>query len=261
MKRSCTLGKPVPKVSVITPFYQAQAFQARLAAAINAQTFTDFEWIIIDDGSAESAKAFFSNAIKRKDIALIYHRLPENAGVANARNVGLSLAQGEYVAFLDADDAWLPEKLARQYQTMQDNQWQLSYMDYQRVSEAGAALSVVHAPAQVDFAQLLRGNAIGMLTSMVCRNVAQQIKFQSRPHEDYIYWLDVLRFTSVKTAHKVAVNQPLANYTVRSDSLSSNKWRTIAWQWQIYRAYLKMPRLRALYYLSAYIFHALVKRI
>jgi len=103
------LTRAVPAVSVIIPAYNAADFIAEAVQTVRAQTFRDYEIIVVDDGSSDGT----ADVVRRLGGEVRYHRQP-NGGVASARNAGLELSRGDLVCFLDADDLWLPEKLARQ---------------------------------------------------------------------------------------------------------------------------------------------------
>jgi GT2 family glycosyltransferase len=103
------LPHAVPAVSVIIPAYNAAAFIAEAVQSVRAQTFRDFEIIVVDDGSTDGT----DEVVRRLGPGVRYHRQP-NRGVAAARNAGIELSRGDLVCFLDADDLWMPDKLARQ---------------------------------------------------------------------------------------------------------------------------------------------------
>ena len=105
------LDESIPLVSVIVPAYKAAPFIAETVRTVLAQTFTDFELIVVNDGSPDTAELEAALAPYLQQI--IYRREP-HAGAAAARNAGLRIARGRYVAFLDADDTWLPRYLERQ---------------------------------------------------------------------------------------------------------------------------------------------------
>jgi glycosyltransferase involved in cell wall biosynthesis len=103
-----------PAVSVITPLYNRAKYISQIVTTLSQQTFTDFELIIVDDGSNDDPKSVVENVEASFPIRLIHRG--HNVGAASARNSGIDLARGRYVAFLDSDDAWMPEKLFRQFQ-------------------------------------------------------------------------------------------------------------------------------------------------
>lgn len=106
------------RVSIVVPAYKAEATIERTIAALASQTCTAFEVIVVDDASPDGTGDCACRALRRFGLRHVVARLPGNAGPSSARNAGVSLASGEYVAFLDADDTWMPDKLARQLELM-----------------------------------------------------------------------------------------------------------------------------------------------
>src|SRR5450631_2396458 len=158
-----------PAISIITPAYNAQQWLPRLAESVLAQTFRDWEWIIVDDCSTDHT-AEIGRSVALNDSRVRLHTLTENLGVANARNVGLRMAVGDYICFVDTDDFWHREKLEIQYRFMTKRGERLTCMDYQRVSENGYLLSRISPPAVSTFTSMLMSNRIGNLTGMVRRS-------------------------------------------------------------------------------------------
>lgn len=107
-----------PKVSVVVPAYRAEATIGRVIAGIAAQSFTDLEVIVVDDASPDATAERARDALHAAGLRHVVVRLDHNAGPSIARNAGVALARGEYVAFQDADDTWMPDKLARQVAVM-----------------------------------------------------------------------------------------------------------------------------------------------
>ena len=134
-----------PQVSIITPCYKASSTLAKTVESILAQTFSDWELILVDDCSpddtCEKAETWCAT-----DPRIHLIRQKENGGAAVARNTGIGQARGRYIAFLDADDTWLPRKLERQLKLMQENNWPLSYTGYTRINGAGQQINAVGVP-------------------------------------------------------------------------------------------------------------------
>jgi len=106
-----------PIVSVVIPSYNAMKFLPATLSSVLQQTFTDFEILIINDGSKDNINDWFTT-ISDSRVKLISQ---ENKGVASARNTGILNSQGKYIAFLDADDVWVPTKLEKQFRCLEDN--------------------------------------------------------------------------------------------------------------------------------------------
>lgn len=248
----------MPVISIVTPAYNAAAFLPFYFSSLAQQTFTDYEVLIVDDTSVDGTGVLVEQAALR-DGRIRLLTLQQNLGAAGARNEGLRQARGDYVCFLDVDDYWLPEKLATQLAFMRSHACQLSYMDYLRVDEQRQPLTRVTAPEQTDYADMLKSNRIGNLTAMFSRQAAEGLQFRRIGHEDYVFWLELLR--RVHTARKVVTSEPLCCYMVRPRSLSSNKFKAASWQWAIYREVLGLPLFRAVWYMTHYALASVSKRV
>ena len=123
------------KVSVITPCYNAARYIGRTVASVQAQTLSDWEMIIIDDGSTDNSAGLVASLAEQDPRIRLVRK--ENGGSASARNIGLHYAQGEYIQFLDADDTLAPDKFARQTALMDAHSLDVSHTDYRMVSPTG----------------------------------------------------------------------------------------------------------------------------
>ena len=178
--------KQKPLISIIMPAYNSyETIQDSIQSACN-QTYSRWELLVIDDCSTKDIQSI---VIKFQDKRIHYIRLTHNKGVANARNIGIAKAQGRYIAFLDSDDMWHPEKLSMQLAFMQKNHYAFTYTWYRQftgdISQLG---NLVKTKPVVDYKELLKGNDIGCLTVMIDREQIQDIHMPSQRHEDYITW-------------------------------------------------------------------------
>ncbi len=220
-----------PLVSVVMPVYNAASYLAASVESVLGQSHARLELIAVDDGSRDASWSMLEQYAAR-DTRVRALRLPANAGVAAARNAALEQAAGDRIAFLDSDDCWHPRKLELQLAHMRASGARVSYCAYLRVDEQGRELSQVWPPAAIAHRDLLRSNFIGHLTGMYERGIGE-FRFRRIGHEDYVFWLDVLRVAG--RAERVEHDQPLARYLVRAGSVSSDKLRAARWQWRIYR--------------------------
>lgn len=245
-----------PLVSVITPAYNAERYIGDAIRSVLAQTYTDWEMIIVDDGSTDRTCAIIeSYAARDPRISLV--RLKENSGPAVARNAAMARAQGRYLAFLDADDEWLPEKLAKQLRFMQERQIAFSFTKYVKVKENHTGThSVVKIPDCVDYKRLLKHNVIGCLTVMLDTEKTGKVEMiDIRSRQDFALWL-----TLCKRGFKAyGLQEVLAKYRVRGRSVSSNKLKMAQQNWKIYREIKKFGFLKSVWYFTNYMFHALRK--
>jgi len=244
-------------VSIIIPMHNAAEVLEKTLDSLVQQTFRSFEVIMVDDCSTDNTRDVAARYLHDQRFSLL--PLSRNAGVANARNEGIERARGTYLCFLDADDWWHEHKLEIQTEWMIKNRFDMSYMDYTRIEHGThRVLSEVRPPDSVTFRKLLESNFIGNLTAMVHRRAIGPIRYTKAGHEDYIFWLSILK--NGITAHKVPTGQSLCFYRVRPGSLSSNKVKAVKWQWHIYRHTLGIAAVPAAWYLAWYMVNALKKR-
>ena len=138
-------------VSVIMPVYNAERYLEETLDSVLNQTYDDIEIICVDDMSSDGSRAILEKYKKKSDkVKAIY--LTENAGVANARNVAIENAEGRFIAFLDSDDVWLPEKISRQIDFMLENQYEFTFTSY-RFMDADSKLmnTVVKAKITISY--------------------------------------------------------------------------------------------------------------
>jgi len=244
------------RVSVVMPVYNAEATLAKAIESVLAQTHSDIELLVVDDGSSDGSWAIVED-FARRDSRVKPIGPRTNGGVASARNAALEAATGRWIAFLDSDDWWHEQKLGAQFETLRATGANVAYAAYRRVDEAGRDLSLVDPPESLRYEDLLKSNYIGHLTGIYRRDIGE-FRFLRIGHEDYAFWLEVLR--AAGGAVRARYSGPLAYYTVRAGSLSSGKLRAARWQWRIYRDVAGLGRLAAARHMLFYAYHALAKR-
>lgn len=247
MQDNTSLRPCMPVVSVIMPAYNSRHTIAASIQSVKDQVFTQWELLIIDDCSIEQISDI---VLAFQDKRIHYIRLAQNKGVANARNIGIAKAQGRYIAFLDSDDMWHPEKLSMQLVFMQKNHYAFTYTWYRQftgdISQLG---NLVKTKPVVDYKELLKGNDIGCLTVMIDREQIQDIHMPSLRHEDYITWLNILK----QGWKAYSLPKELAYYRKGDGSLTSNKWKSLVWTWRVYRESQDLSLLAASWYMACYI--------
>jgi len=244
------------RVSVIMPAFDAAATIGHSIASVLTQSHRELELVVVDDRSRDATWDLVL-AARESDPRVVAIRQTANQGVAAARNAGIDAASGQYIAFLDSDDTWHPDKLRRQLVHLHGTGAAIGYASYRRVDEHGRLLSVICPPARVDYPSMLRSNWIGNLTGIYDRRIGDA-RFQRLGHEDYVFWLQQVR----KAGHALRLPDPapIADYFVRRGSLSGDKFRAARWQWRIYRELERMDRLRAGWYFAQYAGNAFLKR-
>lgn len=244
-------------VTVVMPARNAASTIGKAIQSVRDQTFTNWALIVIDDASEDRTPDIVKwFAINDTRIRLI--RLPSWKGVAAARNRGLDLAKSRFVAFLDSDDAWEPEKLERQVSFMLSSGTPITFSAYKRVDAQGNLLGIVEPPAKVDRRMMLRANFIGNLTAVFDRHRLPDLRFKAVGNEDYLFWMTAL--DRLKQPVYSTPGAPLARYRVAEHSLSGNKFRSMRWQWENYRHSLGFGVLRSSAYMVTYAFYSTMKR-
>lgn len=244
-------------VSVITAAFNAETFIAETIASVQAQTLGDWEMLVADDGSTDRT-AEIVEAIAQEDPRVKLIRLPQNGGVAAARNAALARARGRFIAFLDSDDLWQPAKLERQTAFMDAHQAAMSYTAYRRINEDGSQIGrLVGVPESLTYDQLLKNTAIATVTGMVDTRKTGPIRMTQARRDDYILWLSILK----RGFRAHGLREDLARYRVVRGSLSSKPKRSAAWVWNVYRRIEKLGPLRASWCLAHYGARAVLKRL
>ena len=230
-------------VSIITPCYNSENYIAETYQSINTQTYTNWEWIIVDDCSNDKSvdiiKSFQDDRIKLFVEAT-------NQGAANARNKALSLSKGKYITFIDSDDLWLPSFLETTIKYLKDNNEELVYTSYKRVNGVlEPLLSDFIAIDNIDRNRILYNCPIPMLTSVYDSTRIGKISFpDAKLREDHAMWIDLL----AKVKYARAIKESLAIYRIREESVSRNKLNIAIKQYEVYRKYLKMNLFTSSYY-------------
>ena len=243
-------------VSIIMPAYNAELYIASAMESILRQTYQNWELLVVNDASLDLTGKIVEK-IKEKDSRIRLFTNIANMGIAESRNVALKNAAGRFIAFLDSDDLWLPHKLSTQLAFMNTRNTAITYSAYSRVNESGKYLGTVMPPQILTYKDLLKTNHIGNLTGVYdCESLGKEY-FKKFKHEDYIAWLNLIKRAGC--AH--GINQELAQYRVYSGSASSNKLKTISWQWRIYRDSEKLSAIKSCILMSSYVWNAMRKRL
>jgi teichuronic acid biosynthesis glycosyltransferase TuaG len=245
-------------VSIITPLFNAGSFIRETLDSVINQTYQNWELLIVDDGSTDNGPAIVESLAKEDPRIKLFHNAT-NLGPAKTRNLAIEKASGRYIAFLDADDIWFPEKLTKQIEAMQKNGYALTYTSYQKITEGGEMLGVIAVPDQVTYKKMLQSNFIACFTGIYD---AQQLGKVYMPdimkRQDYGLWLKILKMTPFG----YGLTEPLGYYRVRkNDSVSSNKAAAALYHWKIYREVEKMNVLVSLYYFLHYMVRGYLKFI
>jgi len=249
--------KDAPLVSVIMPAYNSAEFIGEAIQSVQNQTFLNWELLVIDDSSNDLTVASVENFVSL-DSRIKLFKNAKNLGAGASRNHGIKAANGSFIAFLDADDLWMQEKLEVQVNFMLKNELAMSFSSYRLMTETGELLSeIVEALPILSYQKLLRSNYVGNLTGMY--KVDKIGKIYSpliRKRQDWGLWLSVLE----KAGSACGIQQPLAYYRLRKDSISNNKTALLKYNFQIYNRVLGFGFLKSCKYMSRFLWeHFMVK--
>jgi glycosyltransferase involved in cell wall biosynthesis len=238
-------------VSIITPVFNSERYVRQAIESVQAQTYGDWEIIIVDDCSRDRTCEIIE-ALAGADGRIRLIKLSRNRGPAISRNIAIGSANGRYIAFLDSDDLWLPDKLEKQIRFMKEHDCVVSYTSYKRIDEGGNIISdAMPILEKVNYEKLLLSNVIGNLTAAYDVGALGKIYLPLNGHEDYGLWLKILR----SGYEAWGINECLAMYRVRGKSVSRNKLKAAMFQWKIYREAEKLPLHKCVYYFINYAYH------
>lgn len=215
-------------VSIITPSYNSAKFISETIECVQKQTYTNWEMIIVDDCSTDSTEEAVTPFLDDKRIK--YLKNEKNSGAAVSRNRALREAQGKWVAFLDSDDLWVPEKLEKQIKFMETNGYHFTYTNYTEMDETGKSLGTLWTgPRRIGKARMTLFNYMGCLTVMYERDYVGLIQTADiKRRNDYAIWIK-----AVKKCPAYLLDENLAKYRVRSsgwkNSLSRMKYNYELW--------------------------------
>ena len=248
--------KERPLVSVIMPAYNAERFIESAIRSVMAQTVSDWELLVLDDGSRDQT-AQIAQRLAQEDPRIRFLPNERNMGVARTRNRGFDLCRGRYVALLDSDDLWCPEKLETQLALAQRTGAQLLYTSYAIIDSQDQPCRPDYiVPETVDFDSLLKENVIGCSTVLFSAELLERYRFTTEfYHEDLVLWLHMLR-----DGYRAAgCPQVLTRWRFLENSRSFDKRKSAGNRWRIYRKCLGLPLGKSLCCFGSYVIRGLKK--
>ena len=201
-------------VSIIMPSYNTGKYIAESINSVLAQTYTNWELIIVDDCSSDNTEEVVQSF---KDNRIIYLKNENNSGAALSRNRALREAKGKWIAFLDSDDLWMPDKLRQQINFMKENDYSFSYTEYERIDELSNKLNIYcTGPRVLTKKRMYQYCYPGCLTVMFDYSKTGLIQIKNiKKNNDYAMWLQVIKFCDCHL-----LKQNLALYRIRKNSIS-----------------------------------------
>lgn len=230
-------------VSIIMPSFNTGKYITETIESVLAQSYKNWELIIVDDCSSDNTDEIVSNYLS--DDRIYYFKNEKNSGGAFSRNRALREAKGRWIAFLDSDDLWMPEKLEKQIDFMDRNGYSFSYTNYEEINVEGNRNGVkVTGPKKITKTGMYNYCWPGCLTVMYDRSVVGLIQIEDiKKNNDYAMWLKVC-----KKADCYLLDEYLGKYRKgRAGSVSTHSIKTmIGWHYKLFREAEKMGKIKSL---------------
>lgn len=219
-------------VSIVMPAYNCEKYVVEAINSVLAQTHKNWELLALDDGSSDNTLQIIED-FSQKDSRLKALPNGKNMGVSATRNRGIELAAGEWIAFLDSDDMWEPEKLEKQFEIVDKEAAEFLFSGSSYINEEGEPFKgIFEVPEKVTYKKLRNQNVISCSSVLVKKKYFENIKMEKdEMHEDYAVWLRILKLGIIA----FGVNEPLLIYRISRNSKSGNKMKTVKMTYKVFR--------------------------
>lgn len=244
-------------VSIIMPAYNCQDFILEAIDSVQKQIYKNWELIIIDDCSTDDTPSIVKNVATLEN-RVHYLRMDKNSGAAVARNQGVKMAKGEFIAFLDSDDVWNSKKLSHQISFMHSNNVNFSCTSYNKIDEYGNRLNqIIHSKSKSSYKDLLKNNCGNSTVIYNCRKIGKIYIPNIKKRNDYVMWLQILK----KEKYLYGIDEVLCSHRIRANSLSENKISLIKYHWLVYRDIEHLPFTHSVYLILYWMVKTLKNKI
>lgn len=242
-------------ISIIMATYNAEKTIEQAISSVLNQTYPNFELLVVNDCSKDKTVEVVEKVAARDSRVRLISNV-KNSGVSYTRKHGLEEAKGSWIAILDSDDAWAPEKLEKQIALQKRVNADLLFTGSAFMDSDGQPIDwYLHAPAEVSYRQLLKQNVLSNSSALVRKELyAKYYAIGDGMHEDFAIWLSILK--EGKKAY--GVDEPLLIYRIAKSSKSGNKVKAAKMNWNTYR-YVGLNPLSAFYYECWYVVKGLLK--
>ncbi|SDS38528.1 glycosyltransferase family 2 protein [Gramella sp. MAR_2010_147] len=231
-------------VSVIMPAYNSEAFITESIRSVIFQTYENWELLIIDDASTDATREIIKK-FSSEDTRIHLLKNPVNSGTHISRNKGIKAASGDFIAFLDADDQWKPEKLTKQLNVLSKPNVAACFSSYELINEEGEHLNKqIQALPILHYNKLLKANYVGNLTGIYNVNILGKIYCpEISKRQDWALWLKVIE----DGGPIEGIQESLALYRQRKNSISNNKFEMLRYNFKVYYDILKFGFLESIW--------------
>ncbi len=244
-------------VTIIMPAYNCDKYLREAVESVIAQTYKEWRLLIIDDCSKDGTTALAEKLAEQDSrITVLYNE--KNLGVSGTRNRGIREADSEWIAFLDSDDAWTPDKLEKQFALIEQiPEAKLLYTGSGFMKENGERMDfTLHVPEKISRRELLKQNRLSCSSSLVKRELLLKYPMPEKGtmHEDFAVWLRILE----DEQYAYGIDEPLLIYRRSENSKSGNKIKAARMNWNTYKE-VGLSWATAAYYMCWYTVRGLKK--
>lgn len=247
-----------PFFSIIIPVYNCENTISQTLDSVLSQNFDDYELILVNDFSSDNTIGIINDYKEKFEKVTIINNA-KNFGVAESRNIGVKNANGIYIALLDGDDIWMPDKLKKQKCIIEKTNCDICCTSYNFIDENSQNIKSTYVvPGCITYKMLLKENYIGCSTAIIKKELVLQNPMDKRyQHEDYALWLKLSR----NGAKIIGIAEPLVKYRILSCSRSFNKSKAAKGRISIYINQEKFSLFKSFYYFAFYAFNGLKKKL
>lgn len=245
-------------VSIVMPMYNSEKYLADAIESILAQSYRNWELLITDDCSSDKSYSIAKSYVQ-KDKRIQLFKLDRNSGAASARNYSIERARGRFLAFIDSDDWWYPDKLESQINFMLRNNIEFCFSAFEYADEKLNITGVSFKPIKISYSSMKLDCNVGTPGVVIdTTRLGKVFMPLIGVSEDWATWIKV----SEKTGYAYAINRPLWKYRSVTGSLSSNKLKLVRGNLKMYRKVLGYSQLKSLFVFSfLFLPHYFYKRL
>lgn len=263
MKMDETRGKIIPgddlisdMVSIVMPAYNCTNYIENTIRSVQKQYYENWELIIVNDCSTDDTEKKIKNYMEQEP-RIKYAKNSVNSGAAISRNRAVELATGQYLAFIDSDDVWRPNKLEKQLNFMKKNGVSFSCTAYDKIDEKGNSLNRIITPfRKLNYDGIVRHCPGNSTVVYDAKALGKYIIPNIRKRNDYVMWLQVIK----KAKYLYGLNDVLSSHRVREGSISSNKISLIRFHWYVYRKIEKMSLFQSIYLVGYWVMKGILHK-
>jgi len=242
-------------ISVIMPYYKKIAYIKRAIQSVILQSYKKFELIIVyDDENLADYYKIKKIVANNKKVKIIINK--KNLGAGYSRNIGISNSNGEIISFIDSDDTWHPEKLKKQLNFINKNNYSFVFCGYKKIFNK-KFINVTSNSAYLDYSDLLKSCEIGLSTVMLKKKIINSHLFSDlKTQEDLAAWLKV-----TKKNRAFFLNETLVNWYSTKNSLSTNFLQKLKDAYKVYYIYQRFSKIKSIYYLLVLSINSIKRKI